>query len=83
MSTPIIVTDNSEMPCEDWTGTEAEVSNCPMAEKWHEGETEFCDVCGWGITYMANCTHENTYQKVRFGRTLIKCKDCRKILSIN
>ena len=47
------VEDNSEMPCEDWKGTIAEIYICPMQKKWHEGETRHCFECGWDISY--NC----------------------------
>lgn len=53
MSKAITVLDDNDMPCEDWIGTGAEVDECPMKEKWNEGEVRMCDKCGWKIAY--NC----------------------------
>lgn len=50
MSVPIKIQDNDDLPCNDWNHK----PQCPMAEKWHEGETRMCAMCGWGITYAAN-----------------------------
>lgn len=31
---------------------------------------------------MSNCKHNKIYSKLRFGRLILKCKECREILSI-
>mgnify|MGYP001795190650 CR=1 FL=1 len=54
MSQPIEIYDNDDLPCVDWLDSSNEIENCPMFDKWHEGETRCCGQCGWLITYNSN-----------------------------
>ena len=47
----IIVTDpdDTDLPCNSWEGTKAEVDKCPVKTKWCEGEEVICAECGWWI----------------------------------
>ena len=49
MSVPIIISEYDELPCFLWG--ENQYKECPMREKWHEGEIRMCPTCGWQIHY--------------------------------
>lgn len=53
MSTTVDIEDNSDLPCNDW-----KEENCPMKEKWHEGEVRTCMECGWKIGYNTDTCSE-------------------------
>jgi hypothetical protein len=47
------VESNDDMPCNSWVGTSVEISDeeCPMKDKWRNGEVIMCSVCGHLIGY--------------------------------